>query len=427
MPGRKRIQPDETVGLQLTDAERALVLDELLYLDPELEEALREVRPGQPVLLTLDALDLLGGCVAAEANHTRNKKLQKRLDGIFRKIQHILDAHADDDSAPTLSFELAREAQSLIDGYPQMRDSLARILAAVKGQRLTRQRLDGFWVSPAQREFLSIFSGNSAAIKKKLTRDDTSLTVAEVASLASKLVERGADGETEQRVIFLIVAEHLLDHLNRFVGSPRQTNDRKRKVRRATTATHMIYQFKITLQESQPPIWRRIQVGDCTLDTLHEHIQTAMGWTNSHLHQFEIEGQRYGDPQLMDDGFDDFGNYIDSTRTLISEFIPEDGKRFAFRYEYDFGDGWEHEILFEGCPQRDPRQKYPLCLEGARACPPEDVGGIGGYEEFVEAVADPEHERHHEFREWSGPFDPDAFNAADLTKAMKKGLPNWRE
>ena len=106
-----------------------------------------------------------------------------------------------------------------------------------------------------------------------------------------------------------------------------------------------------------------------------------MGWTNSHLHQFEIKGKRYGDPELLEDGFEDFG-CIDSTVTMIGEIVPKTGKRFAFKYEYDFGDSWEHEVLFEGCPPLEKAKKYPLCLEGERACPPEDVGGVWGYGDF---------------------------------------------
>jgi hypothetical protein len=107
-----------------------------------------------------------------------------------------------------------------------------------------------------------------------------------------------------------------------------------------------VYQFKITLKGIKPPIWRRIQTKDCTLDQLHEHIQTAMGWTNSHLHQFEIEGEPYGDPTLMED---DFEEMEDSTATKLGDIVPEGTRRFRFMYEYDFGDSWEHEILFEGC------------------------------------------------------------------------------
>jgi hypothetical protein len=191
-------------------------------------------------------------------------------------------------------------------------------------------------------------------------------------------------------------------------------------------ASERLYQFKITLLESQPPIWRRIQVRNGTLDKLHLQIQTAMGWTNSHLHQFEIDGERHGDPELIDDGFEDF-ECVDSTIRKISEIVPKDGKRFQFTYEYDFGDCWKHDVLFEGCLKAEKGGRYPLCVEGERACPPEDVGGIGGYEEFLEALADPKHEQHDDFVEWAGEFDPEMFDVEKTTKAMRRGLPDWRQ
>lgn len=191
-------------------------------------------------------------------------------------------------------------------------------------------------------------------------------------------------------------------------------------------ASERLYQFKITLLESQPPIWRRIQVKNCSLDKLHEHIQTAMGWTNSHLHQFKIDGERYGDLELLDDGFEDF-ECIDSTVTKISEIVPKDGKRFRFFYEYDFGDDWQHEVLFEGCLRAQKGQRYPICLEGERACPPEDVGGVWGYIEYLEALADPKHEQHEQMLQWREPFDAETFDAEKATKAMRRGLPDWRQ
>ena len=194
----------------------------------------------------------------------------------------------------------------------------------------------------------------------------------------------------------------------------------------AIPASERLYQFRITLLESQPPIWRRIQVKDCTLDKLHEHIQTAMGWTNSHLHLFEIEGQRYGDPDLIDDGFEDF-ECVDSTVTKISEIVPLDGKRYRFTYEYDFGDDWQHEVLFEGCLRAQKGQRYPICIEGERACPPEDVGGVWGFDQFLEAVSNPEHPRHYDYLEWARAFDPQRFDAGTATKAMRRGLPDWRQ
>lgn len=96
-------------------------------------------------------------------------------------------------------------------------------------------------------------------------------------------------------------------------------------------------------------------------------IGTAMGWTNRHLHQFKIDGERFGDPELLECGEPD-DKYVDSTVTKISEIVPRDGKRFRFDYKYDFGDGWEHEVLFEGCLRAEKGGRYPLCLEGKRSC-----------------------------------------------------------
>jgi hypothetical protein len=223
----------------------------------------------------------------------------------------------------------------------------------------------------------------------------------------------------------LLVSKHLVDQLHvAIMGSakPRSRKGRRSKIKLDLTA---LFQFRISLKDSKPLIWRRIQIEDCTLDKLHEHIQTAMGWTNSHLHQFEIIGKRYGDPMLLEETFDEMG-YEDSTKSAISEIVPKDGKQFRFSYEYDFGDSWEHEILFEGCPTKEPSTKYPVCLEGERACPPEDVGGIGGFYRFLEALADPKHEQHEELLEWAGPFDPERFDVAQATREMKKGLPDWR-
>ena len=186
-----------------------------------------------------------------------------------------------------------------------------------------------------------------------------------------------------------------------------------------------VFQFKIFLKDWQPPIWRRIQLKDSTLDKFHERIQTAMGWRNCHLHHFKIQDDRYGDPDLLHDLFIDF-DYGDSREVRISEIVPEDGKRFQFEYEYDFGDSWHHEVLFEGCLCSEKGQRYPICLEGERACPPEDVGGVGGYEEYLEAISDAKHEDHNRFLEWSGPFDPDLFDAKKATKRMQRGLPDWR-
>ena len=126
-----------------------------------------------------------------------------------------------------------------------------------------------------------------------------------------------------------------------------------------------LYQFKISLDGLEPPIWRRIQVQDCTLDKLHEHIQTAMGWTNSHLHRFWIAGLRYADPMLMEEDFEILSDG-DSTTTKISEVLPPSGKRFRLEYEYDFGDSWWHDVVLERYLQAEPGCRYPLCLARPR-------------------------------------------------------------
>ncbi len=187
-------------------------------------------------------------------------------------------------------------------------------------------------------------------------------------------------------------------------------------------ASMRLYQFRITLNESEPPIWRRIQVKNCTVERLHEHIQLAMGWANEHLHRFRIKYEIYGDARLLDDGFDDQYEFIDSTSIKISDVVPKSGKRFAFKYEYDFGDDWEHEVLFEGCLIAAEGQKYPICVEGERACPPEDVGGINGYNEYLEIIGDPSHEQHEEMLEWMGKFDPERFDSKKASRKMQRGM-----
>lgn len=191
--------------------------------------------------------------------------------------------------------------------------------------------------------------------------------------------------------------------------------------RQARETTTTLYQFKITLLDVKPAIWRRIQVEDCPLSRLHEHIQAAMGWMNCHLHLFVIDGERYG-PRSPDG--DDFGMQLkDEAKVRLSQVVPKSGKPCRLRYAYDFGDGWEHEVLFEGTPPVDPQLKYPLCVDGERACPPEDCGGPWGYQGVLEAIQDPDHDEHDSMMDWvGGDFDAERFSAKAVTKAMKQGF-----
>jgi hypothetical protein len=320
----------------------------------------------------------------------------------------------------------ARKDQMISDQAMQIAEFAAKALVAAGQLRIKTRPLDHFWLAPGQREALLLVPGLSKAIKKKLAHDDSLFSVSQVASMVLALAEDLQDGDARKQIALLLVAKHLMDRLQEGISNLAGPKLNEKPSRKPKATSGILYQFKITLLESQPPIWRRIQVKNCTLDKLHEHIQTAMGWTNSHLHQFQIDGDRYGDPELLECGEPDFG-YVDSTVTKISEIVPKNGKRFAFKYEYDFGDGWEHEVLFEGCPPVEKGKKYPLCLEGERACPPEDCGGVWGYTDFLAAIKNPKHENHEDMLEWiGGDFDPGDFDPAKATKAMKKGLPDWR-
>jgi hypothetical protein len=185
-----------------------------------------------------------------------------------------------------------------------------------------------------------------------------------------------------------------------------------------------VYRFKITLKNTRPPIWRRIETKDVTLAKLHELTQTAMGWTNSHLHQFEIGDTRYTDPRFMEHAFDDFGA-ISYAGVRVSDLVSQHGTKLRIDYEYDFGDGWQHSIVLEKVTAAEPEVRYPRCIDGDRACPPEDVGGVWGFTDFVEAITNSDHERHEEFLEWNGPFDPTEFDAKKATRRMKEGLSAW--
>ena len=324
-----------------------------------------------------------------------------------------------------VSFDAAKKAEMLAKNAGTLAEFAATALIAAEQLGIKTKPLEHFTLSPAQREFLLSVSDISKPIMNKLAKDKASFTVAEVASMTMALAEVSIESDPRKQIAILLIAKHLTDRLQAGISGLGEAKRSKAKRAKTKAATNTVYQFKITLLGSMPPIWRRIQVQDCTLDKLHEHIQTAMGWTNSHLHQFEIFGKRYGDPKLLDDGFDEF-KCIDSTKTKMSDITPNAGKRFSFTYEYDFGDGWEHEILFEGSPKKEPSKKYPICLEGDQACPPEDVGGIGGFYEFLEALADPKHEQHDDLKEWGGNYDPKKFDAKRATREMKKGLPDWR-
>ena len=185
----------------------------------------------------------------------------------------------------------------------------------------------------------------------------------------------------------------------------------------AKTAAGTVYQLKITLDHIKPPIWRRLLVKDCTLADLHDLIQISMGWDDYHLHIFEIGEEQYGDSNQRE--ADPWGeqDVANERKVKLSQLVAPGVKKF--RYTYDMGDTWQHTVLIEKTLPVEPGVKYPRCIDGKRACPPEDCGGPWGYSDFLDAVQNPKHERHEELLEWVGDgFDPEAFDPEAVNKEL---------
>lgn len=183
--------------------------------------------------------------------------------------------------------------------------------------------------------------------------------------------------------------------------------------------TSPLWQLKVTLEDTDPPIWRRLVVpAELTLVELHAVLQLAMGWTNSHLHAFRIGDARFEIPAPEPGWADDDNDAEDERLARLSDVAPSPKARFS--YEYDFGDSWEHKIVLEKTASAEPGVAYPRVVDGALACPPEDVGGVGGYYDFLAAMADRRHPRHKELRKWHGQsFAAEAFDMAPINRRLE--------
>ncbi len=178
-----------------------------------------------------------------------------------------------------------------------------------------------------------------------------------------------------------------------------------------------LYQIKVTLRDIHPPVWRRIQVwDDATLAQLHQILQIALGWEDCHLHEFVIGRRVYSVPDPEDDLYE--RRVIDESRVQLREVVPRVGT--PFEYLYDFGDSARHDLLLEALVLPDPGALYPRCLAGERKAPPEDVGGSSGYADYLEAMADPQHEEHENMLQWRGPFDPELFSLAAINQQLQR-------
>jgi hypothetical protein len=182
-------------------------------------------------------------------------------------------------------------------------------------------------------------------------------------------------------------------------------------------AASKIYELHVELEDIEPIIWRRILVpAKITLPKLHDLLQLTMGWTNSHLHSFEIGDRTFG---MQGTDLEEL-NMLNETKYTLDAVLGDSIGEFL--YEYDFGDGWRHRIKVTPVVKPTADWTYPVCVAGARAAPPDDVGGPPGYEEFLSAIKDPKHEEHASMLVWiGGAFDPEGFDLNAINRTIRFG------
>lgn len=185
----------------------------------------------------------------------------------------------------------------------------------------------------------------------------------------------------------------------------------------------MIARLKVVLDDVEPAVIRRLDVPlALRLDRLHRVLQTALGWTDSHLYEFRFRDVGFGIPDpdwSLGDG------PLDARKATLRAAIEDSGAK-SFKYLYDFGDGWEHSIKIEKIAAATPGMTYPFLLQATGRCPPEDIGGPPGYEEFLQACADPDHEGHDDALAWAGgTFDPETVDTAAVDAALNVLARKW--
>jgi len=186
------------------------------------------------------------------------------------------------------------------------------------------------------------------------------------------------------------------------------------------TQAKTVHRLKVTLRQVKPPVWRRIEVpSNIKLSDLAGVLEAAMGWLGDHLHAFEADGVLY---ETQDGESFGFRRTRDERKARLGEVLP--AVKSKMRWDYDFGDGWEHDVVVEVIELARSDVTYPVCLTGKRACPPEDCGGPWGYSNLLAALSDPTHEEHEELTEWVGiDFDPADFDAHEATEDMRSARP----
>jgi hypothetical protein len=230
-------------------------------------------------------------------------------------------------------------------------------------------------LSDGQRQTILKYVELPAHLSGRLAAD-THFTLDELDELLDHVEQSvyRAKGNDRQKLL------RIVEKVSKQLGSTIDPNEMPRS--RLPKRTDTVFQIKVTLRGIDPPIWRRIQTRDCTLEELHALIQVTMGWECEHLYRFTIGGVDYADPAMTSDE-----EVEDACGTRLSAVLPVENRRPRFSYEYDFGDEWIHQLIVEERLLPKDGVKYPMCVGGQRACPPEDCGGPWAYPDFVEAKA----------------------------------------
>jgi hypothetical protein len=176
-----------------------------------------------------------------------------------------------------------------------------------------------------------------------------------------------------------------------------------------------VHTLTVTLRDVEPEVWRRLTIkSETKLPAFARVLERVMGWQGYHLHAFAVGDVIFGEP---DEEFEtDYT--IDHRKITVEQVLPRVGS--ILRWDYDFGDGWEHDIVVESIDSPVEGKRYPVCLGGERACPPEDCGGVSGYEDLLRVLADPTDDEHEHMVTWAGEgFDPAAFDLVAANRRMR--------
>lgn len=293
----------------------------------------------------------------------------------------------------------------------QLAEWAERILSQVRQQ--DRQADTTVVLSRTQRSTLAAQLPDDSELHRRLNIPTSGqrtirFTAEELAQLCRLLIAPLQEARGRERNNLLKAVEKVAGGLNAclYTASPPSKAARRRR-------PPVAYQLSVTLLGVAPPVWRRFQVLDCSLAVLHQVIQDVMGWQNKHLHAFILDDTIYSDPETAAEL-----GYRDNRQTKLSQVVAR--STYQFKYQYDFASDWWHTLEIESQFQPEADAPFPLCLQGNRSCPPENVGGADAYRSFLQIINDPEHELHTPLLDWCGGwFDPEVFDIDHTNRVLR--------